>query len=70
MTSETVHDDGERQVGHNSIGYAIEEDEGMYEWSGGELIRRNSQDENVHVKVSVRDAADGRFATRTVDAYT
>ena len=61
MTGEVAHDGGEQEAGHYSIGYAIEEAEGMYEWFEGELVWRNPQDENVHVEVSVRDAADGRF---------
>lgn len=58
-----VADDGqEKQVGPYLIGYAIEEAEGMYEPDeNGDLIWREPERENIHVEISVRDAADGRF---------
>ncbi|MGB3680947.1 MAG: iron transporter, partial [Rubrobacteraceae bacterium] len=61
MTDEVAHDGGEQGAGHYLIGYAIEESEGMYEWSDGELVWHDPEDENLHVEVSVRDAGDGRF---------
>ena len=61
MTGEVAHDGGEQEAGHYLIGYAIEEAEGMYEWSEGELVWRDPEEENAHVEVAVRDAGDGRF---------
>ena len=61
MTGEVAHDGGEQEAGHYRIGYAIEEAEGMYEWRDGELVWREPGEDNLHVEVAVRDAADGRF---------
>jgi len=61
MTTVVADDGGEQVQGHYRIGYAIEKAEGMYAWQGGKLIWHAPEDENVHVEVSVRDAADGRF---------
>jgi Fe2+ transport protein len=61
MTQEVAHDGGDQEAGHYRIGYAVEEAEGMYEWTDGELAWRDPGDENVHVEVAVRDASDGRF---------
>jgi len=61
MTTVVADDGGEQVQGHYRIGYAIEKAEGMYAWQDGELIWHAPEDENVHVEVSVRDAADGRF---------
>lgn len=62
MTGSVAHDGGEQEAGHYRIGYAIEEAEGMYEWlDAGNLDWREPQEENLHVEVAVRDAADGRF---------
>lgn len=58
-----VADDGqEKKVGPYLIGYAIEKAEGMYNPDeNGDLIWAEPEEENIHVEVSVRDAADGRF---------
>lgn len=61
MVQEVAHDGGTKRAGEYIVGYAIEEAEGMYEWSDGELQWREPGDANLHVEVSVRDAADGRF---------
>ncbi len=61
MTGEVADDGGEKPAGEYLVGYAVEEAEGMYELEGGELVWHNPEDENVHVEVSVRDGADGRF---------
>jgi hypothetical protein len=61
MIEDVAHDGGETEVGHYRIGYAVEEAEGMYEWTGGGLAWHEPDGENVHVEVAVRDAADGRF---------
>lgn len=61
MLGEVAQDGAEQQAGHYLIGYAVEEAEGMYEWSDGELVWHEPGDANLHVEVSVRDAGDGRF---------
>jgi hypothetical protein len=61
MTDDVAGDGGEQEAGHYRIGYAVEEAEGMYEWSGEELVWREPGDANLHLEISVRDAADGRF---------
>lgn len=61
MTGEVAKDGGEQAAGQYLIGYAIEDAEGMYHFHDGELRWHNPQGENVHVEVTVRDAADGRF---------
>ena len=58
-----VADDGQ-EIAHGPyrIGYAIEKAEGMYKMNdNGELVWHEPEEKNVHVEVSVRDAADGRF---------
>ncbi len=50
-----------QRAGDYLIAIAVEEAEGMWEWLDGELGWRNPGDENCHVEVCVRDAADGRF---------
>lgn len=61
MTQKIAHDGGEKHDGDYLIGYAIEEAEGLYRFDGDELIWEEPSERNVHVEVSVRDAADGRF---------
>lgn len=61
MTSEVAKDGGEKAAGQYLVGYAIEDAEGMYHLQGTSLVWHNPVDEDVHVEVSVRDAADGRF---------
>jgi hypothetical protein len=43
------------------VGYAVEEAEGMYAWSDGQLEWHEPEEENAHIEVVVRDAQDGRF---------
>lgn len=61
MTDEVAQTGGMKTVGDYEIGFAIEEAEGMYHMVDGELQWQAPQDENLHVEVVVRDAADGRF---------
>ena len=61
MIGDVAHDGGEKRAGDYLVGYAIEEAEGMYEWSDGKLAWREPDGENLHVEVAVRDASDGRF---------
>lgn len=51
----------EKAVDNYLVGYAIESPEGMYEVENGELVWREPEDENIHIEISVRDGADGRF---------
>lgn len=61
MVSRVAEDGKEKQVGDYLVGYAVEEAEGLYHMENGKLVWREPQEENIHVEVSVRDAADGRF---------
>lgn len=61
MTDEVAEDGGEQAAGPYLIGYAVEEAEGMYAWSDGELAWQEPGEENLHVEIAVRDRADGRF---------
>ncbi len=61
MTGTVAHDGGEQRAGDYLVGYAVEEAEGMYEWTQEGLRWKAPTDENLHVEIAVRDAADGRF---------
>lgn len=61
MANEVAHDGGEQRAGDYIVAYAVEEAEGMYEWSDGKLAWREPGEDNLHVEVAVRDAGDGRF---------
>lgn len=61
MVQEVAHGGGMEQAGEYIVGYAIEEAEGMYRFHDGELVWANPEEENVHVEITVQDAADGRF---------
>ena len=61
MTGTVAQTGGSTRAGDYEIGYAIEEAEGMYALVDGELVWQEPEDENLHVEVVVRDAADGRF---------
>lgn len=60
MIEEEAHGK-EMTAGNYRIGYAVEHAEGMYRLQGGELVWYEPQNENAHIEISVRDAADGRF---------
>jgi hypothetical protein len=51
----------EAAAGEYLVGFAVEHAEGLYQWRGGELCWMPPDEENAHIEVSVRDAADGRF---------
>lgn len=51
----------EKTAGHYLVGYAIEKPEGMYEVHDGKLVWHEPDEENIHIEISVRDGADGRF---------
>jgi Uncharacterized protein probably involved in high-affinity Fe2+ transport len=61
MVNKEAHDGGEIRAGDYRIGYAVERAEGMYHMRDGKLEWEEPDEENVHVEVSVRDGADGRF---------
>ena len=60
MVSKEAHG-SEMRAGEYLVGYAVEEAEGMYHWMDGKLHWQDPQDENVHIEITVRDGADGRF---------
>lgn len=61
MTGTVAQTGRSMRQGDYEVGLAIEEAEGMYELVDGELVWRDPDDENLHVEIVVRDAADGRF---------
>ncbi len=61
MTDNIARDGGERQVGEYLVAYAVEEAEGMYVPKNDKLEWQPPTDENAHVEIAVRDAADGRL---------
>lgn len=61
MTDEITHDGRETQHGEYLVAYAVEEAVGMYVPGDGGLEWRPPENENAHVEIAVRDAADGRF---------
>jgi uncharacterized protein involved in high-affinity Fe2+ transport len=54
-------DSGSRGVGDYTVGYVIEEAEGLYYLRDGDLEWTEPTDYNCHIEVVVRSAADGRF---------
>lgn len=61
MTDTIAHDGAETCVGEYLVAYAVEEAEGMYLPRDGKLEWQAPDDENAHIEVAVRDAADGRL---------
>lgn len=61
MAQEVAKAGGTQRAGDYLIGYAIEDAEGMYHLTDGNLEWRNPGNANAHVEVVVCDAADGRF---------
>jgi hypothetical protein len=61
MAQSVAQDGGLKDAADYTVGYALEEAEGMYEWTGDGLTWRGPEKENVHLEISVRDRADGRF---------
>ena len=69
MTGDVAHDGGAQPAGPYLVGYAVEKAEGMYRLVDGSLRWEEPDQENAHVEVAVRDAADGRFVPGlTIDA--
>lgn len=59
---QNIADDGrEQRVGEYLVAYAVEKAEGMYRPRGDDLEWVPPGDDNVHIEVCVRDAADGRL---------
>jgi uncharacterized protein involved in high-affinity Fe2+ transport len=61
MTQNVAQTGMEKKAGHYMVGYAVERPEGMYHVRQGELHWQEPEDENIHIEISVRDGADGRF---------
>lgn len=62
MLSEVAEIGEETHAGPYLVSYAIEDAEGMYmPGEDGELEWQETNGENLHLEVSVRDATDGRF---------
>ncbi len=49
------------RVGEYEVALVVENAEGMWHMMDGELTWREPEDENTHIEIAVRDAADGRF---------
>jgi len=59
---EEVADSGrEIEIGDYLVGFAAEKAEGVYVPREGEMFWQEPKNENVHIEISVRDRADGRF---------
>jgi hypothetical protein len=61
MVTKVAHDGREQRAGDYLIAYAVEEAEGMYVLKDGTLEWVKPENENLHLEIAVRDAADGRF---------
>lgn len=59
MMEKVATSGGEKRAGDYIVSYAIEEAEGMYHLSDGELQWQEPEEENLHVEVAVRDSDDG-----------
>jgi hypothetical protein len=54
MVRHVARDGGTTGARHYVVGYAVEEAEGMYEWTGDGLDWRDPDGENLHLEVSAR----------------
>jgi hypothetical protein len=61
LTTVEASDSGERAVGDYIVAYSVEEAEGLYHFVNGRLEWHEAQQENCHLEIAVRNAADGRF---------
>ena len=61
MTEKETAVSDEQQVDDYIVGFAVENAEGMYHLQHGELHWMEPEQENAHIEISVRDAADNRF---------
>ena len=60
MVEEVANGGAEKRAGQYVVAFAHEEAEGMYRLDDGELVWQEP-DGNIHLEISVRDAADDRF---------
>ncbi len=58
MAKEEADDGGEVHIGDYIVAYAVEGAEGMYHMQKGILDWVEPGDENCHIEIAVRDAAD------------
>lgn len=61
LTTMEASDSGEQTTGDYIIAYSIEDAEGLYHMENGQLRWHEPTQENCHIEVAVRNAADGRF---------
>ena len=61
MATNVATDGGIKRAGDYIVAYAVESAEGMYHLENGELVWKKPEEENCHIEISVRDAADNRF---------
>lgn len=61
MMNEKSQGGEEKRIGDYIVAYAVEKAEGMYRLEDGELKWQEPEDENCHIEIAVRDAADHRF---------
>jgi len=61
MSRRVAYVGGEQRAGDYLVAFAIEPAEGMYYPRNGQLEWQEPQQENIHLEISVRDAADQRF---------
>ena len=61
MLDEIADTGDEVRTGDYLIAFAAEEAEGMYVPDGDDLRWQEPEDENIHIEIAVRDAADGRL---------
>ncbi len=61
MAEKVAKTGAEAHAGEMIVALAVEAAEGMYQWKESGLEWMAPQDENVHIEISARDAADNRF---------
>lgn len=61
MATNVASDGGMKRAGDYIVAYAVEDAEGMYHMENGELVWKEPEEENCHIEIAVRDAADNRF---------
>jgi hypothetical protein len=61
LTRIEASDSGEKNVGDYIVAYSIEDAEGLYHLRDGQLEWHEPREENCHLEIAVRNAADGRF---------
>lgn len=61
MTGDVADDGREVEIGEYLVAYAVEKAEGMYVPQDDQLEWVDPGNENAHIEIAVRDAADGRL---------